>query len=197
MIRQSNLYSRWSASTRNLATAAANEDLSSAKGDEVDELVVVEIKKFVWGKLTSRRKVISTSYSQQPISRGKYLQALNAYFHLTSGTNISQTIRKKTTPHAAAADRTVGRPLAYGATAPSRPAQRTPQTVPLPIAYLTFPIGRLHPMTQCFHVRLESKPTPRNKPAPSHWASSPTSAFLSLSWTAIGRPEVSYRCDAS
>ena len=55
-IRQSRwtyLHSR-SAPTENVATAAANECVGSAKGDEVDKLVVVEIKKFVWQKLRSQ-----------------------------------------------------------------------------------------------------------------------------------------------
>ena len=38
------LHSRRSASTRNVATAAANEYMRVAKGDQVHELVVVEIK---------------------------------------------------------------------------------------------------------------------------------------------------------
>ena len=66
------LYSR-NASTQNVATAAANECVGSAKGDELDELVVVElvveIKKFVWLKLMSR----TTSYLQQPSTGWKYL----------------------------------------------------------------------------------------------------------------------------
>lgn len=41
------LHSRRSASTRDVVAAAANEYMSSAKGNEVDELVVVEIKKLV------------------------------------------------------------------------------------------------------------------------------------------------------
>jgi len=45
---------------------AANEGMSSAKGDEANELIVVEIKKFVWRKLTSRRKdTIPTSYNNK------------------------------------------------------------------------------------------------------------------------------------
>ena len=57
------------ASTQNVATAAANECVGSAKGDELDELVVVEIKKFVWLKLMSR----ITSYLQQPSTSRKCL----------------------------------------------------------------------------------------------------------------------------
>ena len=49
------------------------------------------------------------------------------------------------------------------------------ELLPLPTAYLAFPIGTPHLMTQCLYIRPESKPTPRNERAPSQWAS-PTSA---------------------
>ena len=45
-----------SGSTRNVATAAKGGYMGSANGDEVDELVVAEIKRFVWRKLKSWRK---------------------------------------------------------------------------------------------------------------------------------------------
>jgi len=50
-------------STRNVATAE-NEYMSNAKGHEVNELAVVEIKKFIWRKLTSR--------TQQPSGSGNF-----------------------------------------------------------------------------------------------------------------------------
>ncbi|EDR03585.1 uncharacterized protein LACBIDRAFT_331379 [Laccaria bicolor S238N-H82] len=90
--------------------------LQHTKGNEVDELVVVEIKKFL------------------------------------AKTRITGSI-------------------SYVATAPSRPTQRTLSLN----AYLVFSIGTMH-----FHDSDHQgvNPTPRNEPAPSHWAG-PTSACSS------------------
>ena len=64
--------------------------MSSAKGDELDELVVVEIKKFVWRKRHQGGNYVLLTTTRYVVS-GKYLRAFYAYFHLTSETNISQT----------------------------------------------------------------------------------------------------------
>jgi hypothetical protein len=121
--------------------------MSNAKGEEVDELVVVETKKFVWRKLTSGRKGHTSSSTSGDVS-------VSVVFGFPS---LRRECSKQATPHAA--DSAVGHSLvlfvhpsihlypstisgvtyssmphggllAYGANAPSRPAQRTSQISP-------------------------------------------------------------------
>ena len=154
--------------------------------------MVVEIRKFVWRKLTSRRKDtipytsylvllvgsicerrirIFTSLAELPSLRpekGRLTQQtslpLFRPFHpSTYAPPPSPASHTQAYPHG-------GLP-ADGATISSRPAQQTPRHFPSSIAYLAFPIGTWHNIS----VRPESKSTPRSEPAPLHWAS-PTPA---------------------
>ena len=138
----------------NVATVAANECMSSAKGKEVNELMVVEIKKFVWPKLTSR----TTSYLQQ-VRAGSVCECRIRISTSLVELTITQTrmfeegsasrCRVHIWPYSGSFRPTIHPPIplhclwrsilnhvprrssTYGANAPPRPAQRAPLTLSL------------------------------------------------------------------
>ena len=90
------LHSSWrSASTPNVVTAA-NEYMSGAKGDQADELVVVEIKEFVWWKLG---KVLRRTYSNPVLTGSICERCIHIFISLVELTSLRP---KRTTPRAAA-----------------------------------------------------------------------------------------------
>ena len=123
--------------------------MSIAKGDEVDELVVVEIKKFVWRKWRKGSRVAGSVCE-------RCIPIFTSLMELTS--LRTERLMLPTPPLA------IQNFLTYGATGPSCPAQRTPQRLSLLDRILRVSIGTMH-LHERLYVRPEStNPTPRSEP---------------------------------
>ena len=122
--------------------------MSRGKADEVDELVVVEIKKSVWRKWRKGTRVAGSVCER----------CIHIFTSLMELTSLGTERLMLPTPPL-----TIQNPLAYGATGPSCPAQRTPQRLPLLDRIPRVSIGTMH-LHERLYVRPESNPTPRFEP---------------------------------
>ena len=121
--------------------AAANECRSSEDGNVIDEVVVAEIKRFavIEGSCEARLHMSSSTAELTPLRPECSREATPHAAHPVDGRSLALFVHLSTTnsgivyssmPHDGLS--------AYGTTAPSRPAQQTPQALRSSIAYLAF-----------------------------------------------------------
>ena len=140
------LDSRKRSPTSKIVRAAANECRRSEDGNVTDEVVVVEIKRFaVIESICKARLRISTPTAElTPLRRECSKEATPHAAGSIVGRSLALFVHLSTTSpptpalHNRACLTSDDGLSAYGTTAPSRPAQQTPQALRSSIAYLAF-----------------------------------------------------------